>query len=383
MINILIDGNYIFHKTFGIFGGYGNIDPGKVLKDKSEQSAFIRKVSTDLCSSLKMIPQGGRLVFTADSRSWRKDVEIEDGGYKSGRVKDENVDWSIFFDLMQAFGSHLEKMGFIFSKVEGAEGDDLLMYWSDYFNSKNENCIIITGDKDLHQLAKVSTGAWTAIWNNNSKKNMISVPNGWKETWLEKNESVNIFNMASTISPEKERFKDFLKKVQIEDIQSKPFIFNKILIGDKGDSVPSVWSYEQNGKPVNFTQRKADVVYGAFLESEWCDESFTTLINSAESDEFLNWLSGLVIRTSKGVDSTENRNKVKSNILRNFKLMWLDSSMIPEFVANGCNDEIIRGMSMEKKSVSLDRIKILEGTEWVTAGYQPKGFDPFENFLKS
>ena len=127
-----------------------------------------------------------------------------------------------------------------------------------------------------------------------------------------------------------------MKKVQIEDIQSKPFIFNKILIGDKGDSVPSVWSYEQNGKPVNFTQRKADVVYSAFLESEWCDESFTTLINSAESDEFLNWLSGLVIRTSKGVDSTENRNKVKSNILRNFKLMWLDSSMIPEFVANGC-----------------------------------------------
>jgi 5'-3' exonuclease len=382
MINILVDGNYIFHKTFGIFGGYGNVDPGKVLKDKSEQSAFIRKVSTDLCSSLKMIPQGGRLVFTADSRSWRKDVEIEDGGYKSGRVKDENVDWSIFFDLMQSFGSHLEKMGFIFSKVEGAEGDDLLMYWSDYFNARDENCIIITGDKDLHQLAKVSTGAWTAIWNNNSKKNMISVPNGWKETWLEKNDSVNIFNMASTISPEKERFKDFLKKVQIEDILSKPFIFNKILIGDKGDSVPSVWSDEQNGKAVNFTQRKADVVYAAFIESEWCDEPFSTLINSSKSDEFLNWLSGLVIRTSKGVDSTENRNKVKLNILRNFKLMWLDSSMIPEFVANGCNDEIIRGMSIEKKSVTLDRIKILDGTEWVTAGYQPKGFDPFENFLK-
>jgi hypothetical protein len=382
MINILVDGNYIFHKTFGVFGGYGNVDPGKILKDKNEQGAFIRKVSTDLCSSLKMIPQGGRLIFTADSRSWRKDVEIEDGGYKSGRVKDENVDWSIFFDLMQAFGSHLEKMGFIFSKVEGAEGDDLLMYWSDYFNSKGESCIIITGDKDLHQLANVSTGAWTAIWNNNSKKNVISVPNGWKETWLEKNESVNIFNMASTISPEKERFKDFLKKVQIEDIHSKPFIFNKILIGDKGDSVPSVWSYEQNGKVVNFTQRKADTVYEAFLESEWCDEPFSTLINSSESDEFLNWISGLIIRTSKGVDSTENRNKVKSNMLRNFKLMWLDSSMIPAFVANGCNAEINRGMSMEKKSVSLDRIKILEGTEWVTSGYQPKGFDPFENFLK-
>jgi hypothetical protein len=382
MVNILIDGNYIFHKTFGIFGGYGNVDPGKILKDKSEQAAFIRKVSTDLCSSLKMIPQGGRLVFTADSRSWRKDIEIEDGGYKSGRVKDEAVDWTIFFELMQSFGSHLEKMGFIFSKVEGAEGDDLLMFWSDHFNSKKENCIIITGDKDLHQLAKISGGSWTAIWNNNSKKNTISVPRGWKESWLDKNESVNIFNMASTISPEKERFKDFLKKVQIEEIESRPFIFNKILIGDKGDSVPGVFTYMQNNKPVNFTQKKSDTVYEAFLESEWCDESFGTLVNSSESEEFLNWLSGLVIRTSKGVDSSENRIKVKSNIIRNFKLMWLNSSMIPDFVANGCTDEISRGISLEKRSVTLDRIKILEGTEWVTSGYQPKGFDPFEHLIK-
>lgn len=382
MVNILIDGNYIFHKTFGIFGGYGNVDPGKILKAKSEQAAFIRKISTDLCSSLKMIPQGGRLVFTADSRSWRKDVEIEDGGYKSGRVKDEAVDWSIFFELMQSFGAHLEKMGFIFSKVEGAEGDDLLMFWSDYFNSKNENCIIITGDKDLHQLAKMSGESWTAIWNNNSKKNTISVPRGWRESWLDKNESVNIFNMASTISPEKERFKDFLKKVQIEEIESRPFIFNKILIGDKGDSVPSVWSYTQNSKTINFTQKKSESVYEAFLESEWSDESFEYLVTSSESDEFLNWLSGLVIRTSKGVDSSENRDKVKSNILRNFKLMWLNPLMVPDFVTRGCREEITRGLSLEKRSVTLDRIKILEGTEWVTAGYQPKGFDPFEHFLK-
>ena len=381
MVNILIDGNYIFHKTFGIFGGYGNVDPGKILKDKSEQAAFIRKVSTDLCSSLKMIPQGGRLIFTSDSRSWRKDIEIEDGGYKSGRVKDEAVDWTIFFDLMQSFGNQLEKIGFIFSKAEGAEGDDLLMYWSDHFNESGENCIIITGDKDLHQLAKISNKSWTTIWNNNSKKNVISVPKGWKDDWLDKNESIDIFNMASAISPEKERFKDFLKKVQIEEIESRPFIFNKILIGDKGDSVPSVWSYTNNNKIVNFTQKKAEAVYDAFLESEWSDKSFSYLLNSEDSENFLDWLSGIVIRTSKGVDSTENRVKVKSNIIRNFKLMWLDRSMIPDFVAKGCLSEIERGSNIEKRSVTLDRIKILEGTEWVTSGYQPKGFDPFENFL--
>lgn len=378
MVNILIDGNYIFHKTFGVFGGYGNVDPGKILKDKKEQSAFIRKISTDLCASLKMIPQGGRMVFTSDSRSWRKDIEIEDGGYKSGRVKDENVDWTIFFDLMKSFGDHLEKMGFIFSKVEGAEGDDLLMFWSDYFNQKNENCLIITGDKDLHQLAGITENSWTIVWNNNQKKNTLFVPEGWKDQWLDRDESISIFNMASAISPEKERFKTFLKKATIEEVESRSFIFTKILMGDKGDSVPSVWEQPSGSRIMGFTQKKADSVFETFSSSEWSDIEFSQMI----SDEgYLNWISGMVLRTAKSVDSTENRNKVKENIIRNFKLMWLNSEVIPDFVKDSCESEIERGISLDKKSVTLDRIKILEGTEWVTVNYQPKGFDPFENFI--
>jgi 5'-3' exonuclease len=382
MINILIDGNYIFHKTFGIFAGYGsNVDPGKVLKSKSDQSMFIRKIATDLCASLKMLPIGGRLVFTSDSRSWRKDVEIEDGGYKSGRVKDENVDWSIFFDLMQSFGSHLEKMGFIFSKVEGAEGDDLLLYWSQKFNDEGESCIIISGDKDLHQLARMKgPDVWTATWNSNSKKNVLSVPTGWKENWLNESRSeVSIFNMSSTISPEKERLKDFLKKVDIEEIDSFPFIFNKILIGDKGDSVPSVWEFESNGKISRFTPKSAEKIYSMFLESSWKNLPIRSLI---EDEDFLGWISPLILKIGKGVDSTENRTKVKHNFLRNLKLMWLDDMVIPEKVSMNCQLETSRGIKIEKKAVTLDRIKILEGTEWISTASQPKGFDPFEHFLK-
>lgn len=378
MVNILIDGNYIFHKTFGVFGGYGNVDPGKILKDKKEQAAFIRKISTDLCSSLKMIPQGGRMVFTSDSRSWRKDIEIEDGGYKSGRVKDENVDWSIFFDLMKSFGDHLEKMGFIFSKVEGAEGDDLLMFWSEYFNSKNENCLIITGDKDLHQLTRISSDSWTIVWNNNQKKNTLFVPVGWQELWLDKEESISVFNMASAISPEKERFKTFIKKATIEEVESRSFVFTKILTGDKGDSVPSVWEQITGSRNMGFTQKKADLVFDAFLSSEWTDLEFHQMM---ENEDFLNWLSGLILRTAKSVDSTENRNLVKRNIIRNFKLLWLDPFIIPGFIKDSCDGEIERGIELEKKSVTLDRIKILEGTEWITPNYQPKGFDPFENLI--
>jgi 5'-3' exonuclease len=381
MINIAIDGNHHFHKTFGVFAGYGNMDPGKVLKEKSEQAAFIRKVSTDLCASLKMLPQGGRMVFTADSRSWRKDVEIENGGYKSGRVKDETTDWTIFFELMAAFGEQLEKMGFIFSRVDGAEGDDLLMFWSDYFNLNGENCLIIRGDYDMHQLARKNDKAWTAVWNTNSKKNMLSVHQKWEELWLNKNESVgmSIFNMSSAISPEKDKFKEFLKKVKIEEIDSYAFIFHKVLIGDDGDSVPSVWDYAVKNKDgedkiVRFTDSKAKKVYAALVESEWMGIPFDVLV---KNNEFLNWISGLVLRTTKDVDATDNRKKVALNFERNLILMWLNYKVIPPFVIKGASQEILRGMEMQKKNVTLDRIKILEGSEWVTTGYQPKGFDPF------
>ena len=343
MVNILIDGNYIFHKTFGVFGGYGNVDPGKILKDKKEQSAFIRKISTDLCSSLKIIPQGGRMIFTCDSRSWRKDIEIEDGGYKSGRVRDENTDWTIFFDLMKSFGNHLEKMGFIFSKADGAEGDDLLMFWTDYFKRKKENCLIITGDKDLHQLAEITENSWTLTWN-----------------------------------PEKEKFKALLKKSTIEEVESRSFIFTKILSGDKGDSIPSVWEQISGSRIMGFTQKKADTVFEAFSLSEWENIEFSKMLSD---DVYLNWISGMVLRTAKSVDSTENRNKVRENIIRNFKLMWLNYEVMPDFVKDSCNGEIKRGISLDKKSVTLDRIKLLEGTEWITLNYQPKGFDPFENFI--
>ena len=81
--NILIDGNYIFHKTFGVFAGYGNLDPSKALATDHDKASFIRKVTIDLCSTLKSLPSGGRLIFTVDERSWRKDYYE---GYKSSRT---------------------------------------------------------------------------------------------------------------------------------------------------------------------------------------------------------------------------------------------------------------------------------------------------------
>lgn len=378
MINILIDGNYVFHKTFGIFGGYGPKNPGEVLGSKGEQAMFVRKISTDLCASLRLLPTGGRLIFTTDSRSWRKDVEIEDGGYKSNRVKDENVDWTIFFDLMQTFGKHLEKMGFVYSKVEGAEGDDLLYFWANHFNQQGENCIIISGDKDMHQLARWHGKNWTLVWNNNSKNNLVTVPIGWTSDWLNNKQEVSIFDMGTTLSPDKDKLKELVNKSVTEELSPRDFIFVKMLTGDKGDAVPSVWEMEITpGKINKVSPKKSEQVLESLRVSKWAGVEFQSLLTD---EEFLDWISGFVLRLMKDVDSAGNRQKLSKNLLRNYTLMWLDWSVIPEWVRRNAEDDIQRGISLEKKSITYDRIKILEGTEWVTANTAPKNFDPFANF---
>jgi 5'-3' exonuclease len=378
MIKVCIDGKYIFHKTFGVFGGFGIKDPAEVLGTKGEQSMFIRKIATDLCAGLKLLPQGGRLIFTCDSRSWRKDVEIEDGGYKSTRVKDETVDWTIFFDLMAEFGHQMEKQGFIYSKVKGAEGDDLLYFWSEHFNSIGENCIIISGDKDMHQLARHNEKGWTVIWNNNSKNNILAVPPGWEDNWVNKTESVSIFDMTAAISPDKDKIKEFLKKVTVEEVNRRNFVFMKMLTGDKGDAVPGVWHVPTpSGKNNGISPKKAEQILESLSQSKWKESTFKEML---ADDEFLSWVSGFVLRILKDVDNTTNREKVSKNILRNYTLMWLDSEVMPGFVTESCKEELSRGMELPKKNITIDRIKILDGTVWTTEVSVPKAFDPFANF---
>lgn len=377
MTNILVDGNYIFHKTFGVFAGYGKeIDPGKILSGKKDQSMFIRKVSTDLCYALRSLPVGGRLVFTIDSRSWRKEVEIEGGKYKDRK----RTDWSKFFDLLNSFGSQLQRMGFLVSKVDKAEGDDLIWRWTDYFNGIGENCIIVSGDEDLYQLAGIrDNGAWTVVWNSKSKNNSMGIGPGWMDliSGQEKKE-ITIFDMVDTISPEVQKIKEVANKSNLVQVDLMEFLVTKMLVGDKGDTVPGIWHEEKNGKVTKITPMKAAEIVSKMRETPWWGMEIKELL---EDQEFLSWISGYSIRILKGIDSDENRKKATSNLIRNFKLMWLSEWSIPVDVMEEIDENISYSTSLPRKNVTLDRIKILEGTEWIDSTPSPTSYDPFQ-FIK-
>jgi hypothetical protein len=184
--------------------------------------------------------------------------------------------------------------------------------------------------------------------------------------------------MTAAISPDKEKIKEFLKKVQVEEIIRRDFVFNKMLTGDKGDAVPGVWYVKTpNGKFNGISPKKAEQIMESLNQSEWKGTTFTEML---KSEEFLSWVSGFILRVLKDVDNTENRKKVSSNLLRNYTLMWLDRKVMPDFVSESCDAEVLRGIEIPKRNVTIDRVKILEGTNWATEPSVPKAFDPFANF---
>ena len=91
--NLIIDGNYfIYSRLFVLprqkvptaFAGPEEIDT-RFMSTESEMSIFMRKLATDFASELRKIKNvTGRIIFTQDSKSWRKDL-FPTAEYKANR----------------------------------------------------------------------------------------------------------------------------------------------------------------------------------------------------------------------------------------------------------------------------------------------------------
>ena len=375
MTTVVVDGNYIFHKTFGIFSGFGSKNPGDVLSSEAERNMFIRKVITDLCYSLKQIPEIKQVIFCKDSRSWRKDYKITRSVYKESRVKGEGVDWGSFFRLMDEFSEYLESNGFIYSSYQGAEGDDLIWAWSEYLTDKKESVIVISGDKDMHQLVKYSEDVWVGIWNSNSKNNKLIVSDNWKE---ESESETTIFDVNPISGANSSKMEKLLSSCTLERINTKEYIFKKILMGDKKDDVPGVFPHQtKSGKNSNIAEGKSNKIWELYQESEWKDYSMEYLW---DNEDFLGWISGLSLRLISQTDNAENREKFKKFYEENARLVWLNSRTLPKNMVEGLKNHVQELDSKEKITLNIEKKEMIEKSPWASEAKPPKGFDPFELF---
>ncbi len=375
MVSVIIDGNYLFHKTFAIFSDYGSKQPGEVLSQASEQGMFMRKIITDLCYALNQLPTNGHVIFCKDSRSWRKDLKIERADYKSSRVKDEKVDWGSFFDLMDEFGKFLENNGYIYSTAQGAEGDDLLWFWNDKLKKDGHNVVVLSGDKDSHQLVSCDD-TWTICWNANSKNNKIFCSNNWKTDYLDNERETSIFNLDFVADSEKDKMLNLSSSATMEFTNPEKLTFEKILTGDKGDDVPSVFAYEKTpGKFYKLTKAKAEAIYESYKQSGW---GSSRLEDVWKDDEFKDWISGYVLRSIGYTDNKDNRKEVANNYHENAQLVWLSDQVIPENVL--ANMEFSFSTTRKEIKPALTDKKNLIGRSRWDSYEAPSAFNPFKSF---
>jgi 5'-3' exonuclease len=208
--NVVFDGNYLLHKTFSVIRNY-NPDAETVeelFKDTKLKGVFLRKMIIDACSALNKITVPiDQVVFVFDSTSWRYGFHPD---YKHKLSKVKNDDFTQVFEIMEKLITKLINVGFVVSRVEAMEGDDLLFFWSKYFENLEQDAILVTGDGDMHQLVS----EYISVFNNNSK-------------------NLNLYT-----SEPKELLS--ISNVKLHVVDARYVVFKKILLGDSGDNVPSV-----------------------------------------------------------------------------------------------------------------------------------------------
>lgn len=212
-MNIIFDGNYAFHKCFSVFSQYyKEQDMSVVLTDPKNQQVLMRKCIIDMCYALSKFRDIKRVAFVIDSSSWRYSI-YDDYKYALTRVRDPF--YKHFLTCLDMFEALLRRRGIIVSRVNGAEGDDLLYVWSLYFGwILDEETVIITGDSDIRQIMNKNI----SLFNNNSK------------------------NLRLHCVPGKEDFWNSYLETDVQVVPTIPFevLMYKVLMGDTSDNIPKV-----------------------------------------------------------------------------------------------------------------------------------------------
>jgi len=366
----VIDGNYFLFRTLYVLPRKSK--KSEMLGTDEDATVFMRKLATDFAYQIRLF-EGliDKVVWTIDSRSWRKDFYPE-AEYKGNRKQDSSINWANFSKVTEEFTQLLIKQGVIYSKVNGAEGDDLMYAWNTESLANDKSVIMFTGDKDLVQLVNRSknNNTHTILFSPAHKK--LYTYQGFSE-WLtteEKETSTDLFDVLKTSSSPESQSKKLLssiiskKKVSVVEVDPEDFRFRKVLTGDSGDNVPPAYwhiSTPKNGNPRRYGISEAKA--GAIIQ-EFKDKHGSLSHMYLYDNGYITDLANILIRHMKAKHMS--REQIISNLKSNVNLMVLSSHTIPE----GILDEMFQSVESQINinELTLPNIstmkKIVEGTKY-------------------
>jgi 5'-3' exonuclease len=367
-LNLVIDASGIFYRSLFTIGNYGTKKGDKLLESDDSKGVFMRKLATDFAALVKSVENVNRVIVCLDSSSWRKKIIIDDGGYKSTRKKDEStINWNSFFELTAEFVEILASKGYIISKVKDAEADDLLYFWSRELNSVGESVVLVTGDRDLHQVIQsCENGSFTVALDPVAQRRKILLTKETFEnrTLAEDTGEVDLFNPDSWNSSSGDILENLIAKNDHLIIDPVEVATKKVILGDAGDAVPGVvtWIDKKDiTKTRSMTETKLKKVLETLPPLTW---------RNLKSGELIEFFTESVNSVMKMAYEPE---ELQKKIERNVKLVVLDKEIIP---AEIYEDFKLLAEAITSSPVNMARDQILEGTAWWSEKktFVPKGY---------
>ena len=321
----------------------------------------MRKVATDVSQVIRTV-NPSRVIFALDSRSWRKDISIDENeGYKGHRKKSEHINWENIYQVMADFSKIMETNGFVVSQIDNAEADDLMALWRDEILLKqNQHVILVSADEDVRQLVTSHGKSFSVVFNpftmgrGSSKK--LFVPANFRDWLNDEDDLGDIFNRS--IDVDKEDFQRIIgEKVVVEEVNGNEIALKKIFCGDDGDNVPSIFSWiNDKGKTVRITPSK----YQKIVEYIGA-KSYKDLFEKADPiyDQLVE------------ISGQRPPFKIEKRLERQAKLVVLDAELFPPQIVKDFKDDISQDMAKPNiHPQSWNMQSMLEGTKYVDPDYR-------------
>lgn len=335
---LLIDGNWLLQSRFSVIGkGFEKNNPD-IAKEQAtyELKELMARSINVILNRFNCIDN---IVLVSDGGSWRKQLPIPESlkntTYKGNRSHDSEIDWNYIYKALNQLTSHCRKIGITTSCHSNIEGDDWIWYWTRRLNAKGTNCIIWSSDNDLKQLIQIDkdTNAFT-VWYND--KNGLWVHNNCGNPCENEEDILDFFMKPQYYSPTLDILKLHAKSVNYIDPDC--IVIQKIICGDSGDNIKSVFRYEKNGRVYRITEKEWKGLADGIFEKSPSMLDFTKNINS---------VSKSIIQYKKYNQYNPVMEDVEEMINYNIKLVWLNETVIPETIIMVMNQQEYKVIDIE------------------------------------
>jgi 5'-3' exonuclease len=327
-INLIIDGNFLLTKN--AFIAHKN----KILYSELE-TIMVKEIK-----NLSDMYAFDNIYFISDDKNnWRKKFYTD---YKAKRSKDSEIDWPFVYETYENFKKNIINFrGIKQLQVVNAEGDDLIAYVVRKSNEKGFSNLIISVDGDLYQLLDydINKGFINIMLGHKMSDDRIHLPENYK-VFLDfavnnSDEPTTLFNMSDDVE-----MVDFLKNIthkgHIVEKNKEAELFIKIISGDKGDNITSVYeSMTTTGKPRGIGTDGAKSLYDLYKEIYPEDIDFN-------SKEIVERIKDVVCSFKKvdPINVTNIKNLMDSRIKRNLKLIVLNDFYAPEELLHNMENSV-------------------------------------------